>query len=223
MKHEIGHILGYEHEHLLKPQTLNFCQGTHFGTGDFDAHSIMNYLGCNEVMAHDTGKLSFWDQYVVAQTYGPPSRVIDGTGLGLVLDPAFFAMSNPDFVKNWNVTGRSEIRWAAEKFAYDRIHERRIFSRVYDSDYYLRTYNRDLQQYCIARNLQLDGICALKHFSEIGLNDGRQSSTQFWADRYFRKYPDLIEYFGHLQGKERHVQLIKHFYENGQAEGRQGL
>jgi hypothetical protein len=81
--HELGHSLGFRHEHIRAPGTTCTENGTSRGVTDYDNLSVMHYTSCPGA-ANNTGYyfLSQRDIQGAQSLYGAPSNVLnasDGT------------------------------------------------------------------------------------------------------------------------------------------------
>jgi hypothetical protein len=112
--HELGHILGFRHEHIRRPQTNGFCiesEPWEALTSD-DPDSVMNYGGtCGG--NRNRSQLSALDRQGVQAVYGPrPSGRLQGVG-GKCLDVNWVTgWPNGTEVQLWDCTGAANQVWS---------------------------------------------------------------------------------------------------------------
>jgi uncharacterized protein (TIGR03382 family) len=94
LAHELGHTLGFRHEHIRPEANATQCaEDNQFrGVTAYDSASVMHYPDCN-----GTGNLSFTalDQQGVVAVYGPPTS--NTSPMAMVNAPADGATVGPSF------------------------------------------------------------------------------------------------------------------------------
>ncbi|QSQ12257.1 ricin-type beta-trefoil lectin domain protein [Myxococcus landrumensis] len=117
--HELGHILGFRHEHLRIPQTANLCEETDMSWESltaYDPDSVMNYGGSCGGNRNRTN-LSALDQAGAQALYGHGTRAAGYlTGIqGKCIDAAWTTgWPNGTHVQMWQCTNGVNQLWSLE-------------------------------------------------------------------------------------------------------------
>ncbi|WP_437630694.1 peptidase M10 [Sorangium sp. So ce854] len=243
LRHEIGHTLGFRHEHTRPEAGTCFEDASWRALTGYDAASVMHYPQCRGANRGDL-VLTATDVSGAQSVYGWPSSH--------VLDVVFYLSGHEDLQRafgptgyaaaasHWETAGKSEGRRSSPAFDvqyYRALHgdlqaafgtnwnsltdhwtqygmsEGRRSSPALDVRYYLAAHG-DLQAAFGATNY----AAALDHYLNYGIYEGRRSAPDFDPSYYLSQNGDLQAAFG----ATNYAAATYHWIRHGRSEGRRG-
>jgi hypothetical protein len=199
LRHEIGHTLGFRHEHIRPEETKRLCSEDNNWRvlTPYDSASVMFNPGCNGSNRGDLALTSL-DGQGAAALYGPPPDA--------GFDVVFYLSSFPD------VQAAFGDNFAAIRnhFLNTGLREGRRGSGHFDAIYYLAT-NPDLAAAFGADNYR----AAYDHWLGSGIAEGRRASREFDVRFYLQANPELGAFFG-----TNYAAALNHWLVFGVFEGR---
>ncbi|MFP2904764.1 M57 family metalloprotease [Pyxidicoccus sp. 3LFB2] len=243
LRHELGHTLGFRHEHTRPEARTCFEDNNWRALTAYDAASVMHYPHCNGSNRGDLS-LTASDVSGTYALYGPLAE--------RDVDVAFYLVNHGDLAGAFGATGWDAARghWLASGIA-----EGRRSAAHFDVRFYLSHYSdlvnafgatnwaaaRDhwlnaglvegrrgsLEfdvQYYLAANADLQAAfgtnyaAALNHWLAAGLYEGRRASAEFDVRYYLATNPDLQAVYG----ATNYPAAMDHWIFSGRAEGRRG-
>lgn len=243
LRHELGHTLGFRHEHTRPEARTCFEDNNWRALTAYDAASVMHYPQCNGSNRGDLN-LTGADVNGTYAVYGP---LADRD-----VDVAFYLLNHGDLV---NAFGATNWDTARNHWLGSGIPEGRRSAVHFDVRFYLSSHGdlvnafgptnwaaaRDhwlnagisegrrgsLEfdvQYYLAANSDLAAAfgtnyaAALDHWRVAGLYEGRRASADFDVKYYLANNPDVAAAYG----ATNYPAALEHWVFAGRAEGRRG-
>ncbi|NMO21806.1 peptidase M10 [Pyxidicoccus fallax] len=198
LRHELGHTLGFRHEHTRPESRTCFEDNNWRALTGYDAASVMHYPQCNGSNRGDL-VLTGADVSGAHALYGP---LADRD-----VDVPFYLLNYGDLTNAFGATGWDAARshWAGAGTA-----EGRRSSAHFDVRYYLAIHG-DL----VAAFGPTNWTAARDHFLTAGIPEGRRSSLEFDVRYYLAANADLAAAFGN-----NYAAALDHWRVQGLFEGR---
>ncbi|MFY2559300.1 peptidase M10 [Corallococcus terminator] len=198
MRHELGHTLGFRHEHTRPEARTCFEDNAWRSLTAYDAASVMHYPQCNGSNRGDLN-LTANDLAGARAIYGPQAEVD--------VDVAFYLNNQGDLLNAYGAAG-----WdAAKQHWLDwGINEGRRSAAHFDVAWYLSS-NPDL----VAAYGPTNYASARGHWLNWGINEGRRGSREFDVKYYLAYHADLQAAFG-----TNYAAAFSHWRTQGLFEGR---
>jgi hypothetical protein len=200
LRHELGHTLGFRHEHTRPESRTCFEDNNWRALTGYDAASVMHYPQCNGSNRGDL-HLTGTDVAGAYALYGPLAE--------RDVDVAYYLVNHGDLVNAFGATN-----WAAARdhWLNAGIPEGRRSSAHFDVRFYL-AHHADLVNAFGPTNWR----AARDHWLGAGIPEGRRSSLEFDVRYYVAIHPDLQAAFGN-----NYAAALDHWLAAGLYEGRRG-
>ncbi|MBZ4417895.1 M57 family metalloprotease [Myxococcus sp. RHSTA-1-4] len=198
LRHELGHTLGFRHEHTRPESRTCFENNSWRALTAYDAASVMHYPQCNGSNRGDL-VLTGSDVSGAYALYGPLAE--------RDVDTAFYLLNHGDLVNaygstNWDAARNHWLNWG--------ISEGRRGSAHFDVRYYLANHGDLVAAYGAS-----NWAAARNHFLNWGINEGRRTSLEFDVKYYLANNADLAAAFGN-----NYAAALDHWRTQGLFEGR---
>jgi hypothetical protein len=201
LRHELGHTLGFRHEHTRPEARTCFEDNNWRALTAYDAASVMHYPQCNGSNRGDLN-LTGADVNGAYSLYGP---LADRD-----VDVAFYLLNHGDLV---NAFGATNWDTARSHWLSSGIPEGRRSAVHFDVRFYLATYG-DLQ----AAFGPTNWAAARDHWLNAGISEGRRGSLEFDVQYYLAAHADLRAAYG----ATNYPAALEHWIFTGRAQGRRG-
>ncbi|WP_437753195.1 M57 family metalloprotease [Sorangium sp. So ce1389] len=184
LRHELGHTLGFRHEHTRVSASPCFEDNGWRGLTPYDSGSVMHYPQCGGTNRGDL-VLTASDNAGASSIYG--ANVALQLDDPRVFDAAFYLQSYGDLAAAFG----SDATAARNHWLNAGISEGRRASRAFDARFYLKIHG-DLQA-----AFQTNYAAAIDHWLNQGLRfEGRRGARELDVSYYVSTYGDLQNVFG---------------------------
>ncbi|MFP2925658.1 M57 family metalloprotease [Pyxidicoccus sp. 3LG] len=198
LRHELGHTLGFRHEHTRPEARACFEDNNWRAVTGYDAASVMHYPQCNGSNRGDLD-LTGTDVAGAHALYGPLTE--------RDVDVAFYLSNHGDLV---NAFGATNWDAARNHWLGSGIPEGRRSSAHFDVRYYLGSHGDLVNAYG-----PTNFAAARDHWLNWGINEGRRTSLEFDVKYYLAANGDLAAAFG-----TNYAAAFNHWMYQGLYEGR---